>query len=141
MIKVSNTLFIPEEELHFKASRSSGPGGQNVNKLNTRMTLLFDLENSPSLSQADKELIKGRLSTRINIKGVLRVVCQRHRTQAANRRTAVERFVELLVHALRKSPPRRKIRISVAAKRRRLEDKARRSRLKQFRSKSQLWDE
>ena len=47
MIKVSNTLFIPEEELQFKASRSSGPGGQNVNKLNTRMTLLFDLENSP----------------------------------------------------------------------------------------------
>ncbi len=141
MIKVSNTLFIPEEELQFKASRSSGPGGQNVNKLNTRMTLLFDLENSPSLSQADKELIKRRLSTRINNKGVLRVVCQQHRTQAANRRTAVERFVELLAHALRKSPPRRKTRISVAAKRRRLEKKARRSRLKQFRSKSQLWDE
>ncbi len=141
MIKVSNTLFIQEDELQFKASRSSGPGGQNVNKLNTRMTLLFDLENSPSLSQAQKELIKGRLSTRINNKGVLRVVCQRHRTQASNRRTAVERFVELLAHALRKRLPRRKTKISMAAKRRRLEEKARRSRLKQLRSKSQLWDE
>ena len=141
MIKVSNTLFIPEEELQFKASRSSGPGGQNVNKLNTRMTLLFDLENSPSLSQANKELIKRRLSTRINNKGVLRVVCQRHRTQAAHRRTAVERFVELLVHALRKSTPRRKTQVSMAAKRRRLEEKAQRSRLKKLRSKSQLWDE
>ena len=141
MIKVSNTLFIQEDELQFKASRSSGPGGQNVNKLNTRMTLLFDLENSPSLSQANKELIKRRLSTRINNKGVLRVVCQRHRTQAANRRTAVERFVELLVHALRKSTPRRKTQVSRAAKRRRLEEKAQRSRLKKLRSKSQLWDE
>ncbi len=141
MIKVSNTLFIQEDELQFKASRSSGPGGQNVNKLNTRMTLSFDLENSPSLSQADKELIKRRLSTRINNKGVLRVVCQRHRTQESNRRTAVERFTELLAQALRKSTPRRKTQVSMAAKRRRLEEKAQRSRLKQLRSKSQLWDE
>ena len=141
IIKVSSTLSIPEEELQFKASRSSGPGGQNVNKLNTRMTLLFDVENSPSLSPQQKELITKRLFTRINKKGVLRVVCQRHRTQAANKRTAVERFLDLLGDALRRRSPRRKSQIPVAAKRRRREEKERRSRLKRLRSKSPLWDE
>jgi ribosome-associated protein len=94
-MQVTDTLSIPEEELRFKASRSSGPGGQNVNKLNTRMTLLFDVRNSPSLSQEQKESIQRRLATRINHEGVLRVVCQRHRTQAANRRGATQRFVEV----------------------------------------------
>lgn len=141
MIKVTNTLSIPEEELHFKASRSSGPGGQNVNKLNTRMTLLFDVRNSPSLSQRQKESIRRRLATRINQEGVLRVVCQRHRTQAANRRGATQRFVELLVDALKKRRPRRKTQVSAAVKRRRREERERRSRLKRSRSESVQWDD
>lgn len=141
MIKVTNTLSIPEEELHFKASRSSGPGGQNVNKLNTRMTLLFDMRNSPSLSQEQKESIRRCLATRINHEGVLRVVCQRHRTQAANKRGATERLVELLIDALKKRRPRRKTRISAAVKRRRREERERRSRLKRSRSESTEWDE
>lgn len=141
VIKVTDTLSIPEEELRFKASRSSGPGGQNVNKLNTRMTLLFDVTNSPSLSQEQKESIQRRLATRINHEGVLRVVCQRHRTQAANRRGATESFLDLLVDALKKRRPRRKTRISAAVKRRRREERARRSRLKRSRSESVEWDE
>ncbi len=141
MIKVTNTLSIPEEELRFKASRSSGPGGQNVNKLNTRMTLLFDVKGSPSLSQEQKESIQRRLSTRINHEGVLRVVCQQHRTQEANRRGATERFVEVLVDALRKRRPRRKTQISKAVKRRRREEKERRSRLRRSRSKPVERDE
>ncbi len=141
MIKVTNTLSIPEEELQFKPSRSSGPGGQNVNKLNTRMTLLFDVRNSPSLSQEQKESIQRRLATRINHEGVLRVVCQQHRTQAANRRGATERFVEMLSDALKKRRPRRKTQISAAVKRRRREERARRSRLKRSRSESVKWDE
>ncbi len=141
MIKVTDTLSIPEEELRFKASRSSGPGGQNVNKLNTRMTLLFDVENSPSLSQEQKESIRRRLATRINREGVLRVVCQRHRTQAANKRGATERFVEVLVDALKKRRPRRTTQVSAAVKRRRREERERRSRLKRRRSESVEWDE
>jgi len=141
VIKVTNTLSIPEEELRFKASRSGGPGGQNVNKLNTRMTLLFDVKSSPSLSQVQKQSIQRRLATRINHEGVLRVVCQRHRTQAANRRGATERFVEVLVDALKKRRPRRKTQISEAVKRRRREQRARRSRLKRSRSESVVWDE
>ncbi len=141
VIKVTDTLSIPEEEFRFKASRSSGPGGQNVNKLNTRMTLLFDVTNSPSLSQEQKESIQRRLATRINHEGVLRVVCQRYRTQAANRREATERFVEVLVDALKRRRPRRKTQISAAVKRRRREERARRSRLKRSRSESVNWDE
>ncbi len=141
MIQVTDTLSIPEEELRFKASRSSGPGGQNVNKLNTRMTLLFDVKNSPSLSPEQKESIQRRLATRINHEGVLRVVCQRHRTQAANRRGATERFVEVLVDALKERQPRRKTRISGAVKRRRREERKRRSQLKRSRSESAVWEE
>ena len=141
MIKVTDTLSIPEEELQFKASRSSGPGGQNVNKLNTRMTLLFDVRNSPSLSQEQKESIRRRLSTRINQEGVLRVVCQRHRTQAGNKRGATERFVEVLVDVLKKRRPRRKTQVSPAVRRRRRAERERRSRLKRKRSESVEWDE
>ena len=141
VIKVTDTLSIPEEELRFKASRSSGPGGQNVNKLNTRMTLLFDVKNSPTLSQEQKESIQRRLASRINHEGVLRVVCQRHRTQAANKRGATERFVEVLVDALKKRRPKRKTQISAAVKRRRREERERRSRLKRSRSEAVVWDE
>jgi len=140
-MQVTNTLSIPEVELQFKPSRSSGPGGQNVNKLNTRMTLLFDVRNSPSLSQEQKESIRRRLATRINRDGVLRVVCQRHRTQAANKRGATERFVEVLVDALKKRRPRMKTQVSAAVKRRRREERQRRSRLKRRRSESVEWDE
>ncbi len=140
-MQVTNTLSIPEEELQFKPSRSSGPGGQNVNKLNTRMTLLFDVRNSPSLSQEQKKSIRRRLATRINRDGVLRVVCQRHRTQAANKRGATERFVEVLVDALKKRRPRMKTQVSAAVKRRRREERQRRSRLKRRRSESVEWDE
>ena len=141
MIQVTDTLSIPEDELRFKASRSSGPGGQNVNKLNTRMTLLFDVRNSPSLSQEQRQSIRRRLATRINQEGVLRVVCQRHRTQAANRRGAKERFAEVLGDALKKRRPRRKTQVSAAVKRRRREERKRRSRLKQNRSEAVVWDE
>ena len=140
-MQVTNTLSLPEEELQFKPSRSSGPGGQNVNKLNTRMTLLFDVRNSPSLSQEQKESIRRRLATRINQEGVLRVVCQRHRTQAANKRGATERFVEVLADALKKRRPRMQTQVSAAVKRRRREERERRSRLKRRRSESVEWDE
>ncbi len=140
-MQVTNTLSIPEGELRFKASRSGGPGGQNVNKLNTRMTLLFDVKNSPTLSQEQKESIQRRLASRINHEGVLRVVCQRHRTQAANKRGATERFVEVLVDALKKRRPRMKTQVSAAVKRRRREERERRSRLKRSRSEAVVWDE
>jgi len=86
MVVVSDTLEIPDSELSFVTSRSSGPGGQNVNKVDTRVTLLFDVAQSPSLSEAQRALLLERLPGRINKEGVMRVVSQRHRTQSANRR-------------------------------------------------------
>ena len=134
MIEISNEISIPEEELRFTASLSGGPGGQNVNKVNTRVTLWFDVANSPSLSQEHKALITSRLGSRISKLGVLRVVSQQTRSQMANREAAVERFVELLRSAVKREKTRRKTGVSKMAKERRLEEKKQHGLLKRGRS-------
>ena len=135
MITINSRLSIPNEELSFTFSRSSGPGGQNVNKVNTRATLLFDVACSPSLSDAQRDRILDKLATRISRAGILRVVSQKHRTQKANREAAAERFVELLSEALARERPRRRTRVPAGVRKKRLEDKRRRSRLKTGRSR------
>ncbi len=135
MITISDDIIIPDEELTFTASRSSGPGGQNVNKVSTRMTLCFDLDNSPSFSEDRKARIREQLATRITKSGVLRITAQKHRSQAANKELALERFVALINDALVETPPRRPTRISRQARRQRLADKKHRSRIKQHRGR------
>ncbi len=134
MVRITDTVEIPDGELAFTTSRSSGPGGQNVNKVDTRVTLLFDVAASPGLSPKQKTLINERLSGRINKDGVLRVVSQRHRTQSANREAAVGRFAELLREALTVDKTRVPVSVSAAMKERRLEEKKRRKRVKQTRT-------
>ena len=134
MVQVLDDLEIPDRELLFTTSRSSGPGGQNVNKLSTRVTLLFDLQNSAALTPGQKELVRRRLAGRINRQGVLRVVSQRHRTQLANREAAVQRFVDLLAEALAEAPERVPVEVPREADEKRLEEKRRRSRLKRERT-------
>jgi ribosome-associated protein len=97
--------------------------------------LWFDVLNSPNLSQEQKELILRRLATRIGKDGILRVISQQTRSQAANRELAVESFAELLRDALKQVPKRKKIRVSRAAKLPRLEEKKQHSVLKQDRSR------
>jgi ribosome-associated protein len=138
MIEITANISIREDELIFKASRSAGPGGQNVNKLNTRITLLFDLANCDSFTDAQKRRILSRLSTRIDKNGLIRVVCQKFRTQKANRRAAVDRLQQLLAEALKTRPIRKKTSVPYAAKQRRLEEKRKRSLLKQQRAKRNL---
>jgi len=133
MIPITRDLHIPARELTFTFSRSSKPGGQNVNKVSTRVTLWFDLAGSPSLSQEEKDRILNQLGGRISKKGQLRVVCYRHRTQAANRTGAVERFLSLLQDALKERTPRKKTGMPRVAKERRLASKKHRSILKQTR--------
>ena len=133
MPPVTEDLTIPAEEITFITSRSGGPGGQNVNKVETRVTLRFDLAGSSSLSEEQKARLRQRLATRITKDGVLHVTAQRHRTQAANREAAVERFAELLRENLREEAPRKKTRPSRAARARRLEEKRRRSERKRER--------
>ena len=138
MIEISDDIFIQEDELVFQASRSSGPGGQNINKLNTRVTLFFDVANCESLSDLQKQRILARLATRADKNGVLRIVSQKYRTQRANRRAAVERLRDLLAGALKTKPIRKKSKVPYAAKQRRLKEKRRRSLLKQQRSAKNL---
>jgi len=134
MIRITDQLSIAEDELRFTASRSSGPGGQHVNKASTRVTLRFDLVNSPSLTPDDKQLLLERLSTRISKQGVLRVVSQKTRSQAANRELALERFVEILQQALEHRPERKTVKVPRAATEKRLADKKRRGYVKRERS-------
>lgn len=134
-IEVLPGLSIPESELLFTASRSSGPGGQHVNKVSTRVTLHFDVGGSPSLTEAQRRRIASRLPTRINKSGVLKMHAQRHRSRAANRAVLVERFVALLQGALAQRTPRKKTRPSRAARDRRLQDKQHRGWLKKDRSR------
>jgi ribosome-associated protein len=135
MLEITDTLRIPDDELSFTASRSSGAGGQNVNKVNTRVTLLFDVASSPSLTEIQRQRITDRLATRMNRTGVLRVTSQRHRTQAANRDATVSRFVELLRVALYEDPRRRPTRVPAGVRRHRLADKRRQGMRKQERAR------
>ena len=137
MIKINERTVIPADELIYKASRSSGPGGQNVNKVNTRVTVLFDVVNTDYLSGEQKQLILSYLATRTSKEGVLRVVSQKHRTQKSNREAAVKRLEELLKEALDVKPVRKKTKVPYQKKQRRLEEKKRRSILKDLRKKIQ----
>ena len=130
---VNERVRIPLSELRFVFSRSSGPGGQNVNKVSTRVTLLFDLSATESLTPGQRARVQRRLSTRIGRHGVLRVVSVRHRTQAANRQAAIQRFAELLAEALIVREARLKTRVPRSAIQRRRVDKTRRSRIKRLR--------
>lgn len=127
-------VLVPESELVFKASRSSGPGGQNVNKLNTRVTALFNVAGSPSLSDDQKQQIRHALSTRVDKEGVLHVASQKHRSQEANRRAAAERLQQLVRDALTPRPVRKKTKTPRAARERRLQEKKQRKIRKQQRT-------
>ena len=139
MISVMPGLSIPEDELHFDASRSGGPGGQNVNKVSSRVTLTFDVNLSTALSDAQKQTILRKLAGRINKDGVLRVISQRTRSQDLNRADATDRFSELIRVALTPQRPRVKTRMPRAAHERRVNEKKKRSVTKQTRSKK-AWD-
>ena len=131
--RVAARTVIPAHEVWFTFDRSSGPGGQNVNKRSSRVTLWFDVLASPSLNNRQKALIRSRLSTRINKDGLLRMVASRHRTQAANRRTLEGRFVEVIGEALIEETVRKKTKVPNAVKRKRLTEKRHRSRVKDAR--------
>jgi ribosome-associated protein len=141
MIDIAPGVAIGEGEVGFQASRSGGPGGQNVNKVATRVILFFDVAGSPSLTAEQRARIGERLSTRISKEGVLRVVSQRHRSQSANRQEALERLVELLGWALSEEPPRKPTRPSRQSRQRRLEEKKRHGARKRERSQPMRWEE
>jgi ribosome-associated protein len=133
MIRLADDLVISDDDVVYRFSRSAGPGGQNVNKLNTRVTLLFNVPDCRGLTDEQKKRLLTRLSGRISKDGFLTVVSQRHRTQSANRRSALRRLTELLEAALKDIPVRKQTAVPHAEKRKRLRRKRRRSELKQLR--------
>ena len=139
MIHVMDGVLIPENEIRITASRSSGPGGQNVNKVSSKVTLSFDVRGSAVLSEEQKRKIIGRLATRISKEGILQIVSQRTRSQELNRVDALARFSELLRRVLTPQTPRIKTRVSEAAKQRRIDEKKKHGLTKHKRSK-QGWD-
>ncbi len=125
---------IPPSMFTFQFARSSGPGGQNVNKVNTRATLLFDLRASAALTAREQRLIESKLASRIGKNGLLRIVSFRHRTQLANKRAVIHRFYELLAEVLTPVKARKPSKPTAGSRRRRLADKRARSDLKRQRS-------
>ncbi|MEJ8803774.1 alternative ribosome rescue aminoacyl-tRNA hydrolase ArfB [Pontibacter sp. H249] len=116
-----------ERELEFQASRSGGAGGQNVNKVASKVELRFHVQNSGLLTDEEKELVLQKLANRINSDGYLQVVCQTERSQLQNKELCVERFYELLRQALTKQKKRKATKPTKASVRQRLESKKRRS--------------
>ena len=123
----------------FGFSRSSGPGGQNVNKVNTRVTVFFDVAQCTDLSDAQKTRIRNTLATRCSQAGVVRVASQKHRTQLENRQAALARLQELIEEALARPKTRVKTHMSKSVKQKRLDLKKQRGRLKRERT-SREWD-
>ena len=141
MIRILPGVSIPEEELTFTASRSGGPGGQNVNKVNSRVTLRFDVAASRSLSHEQKRRVISKLATRVSGEGVMRVVARASRSQAVNRDAAEERFAELLRIALAPSKLRIKTALPATKRRSRVEEKRHHSEIKRGRVWKPDWEE
>jgi ribosome-associated protein len=126
-------LVLPEGELVMRASRSGGPGGQNVNKVSTRIELEFDVENSAVLGPDEKARLRTRLGRRLSSAGRVRVVAQRWRSRARNLEDARERLAALLAAALAEPKPRRATRVPARARVRRVEAKRRQATVKRQR--------
>jgi len=126
-------LVIPETELQVRRTRSSGPGGQNVNKVSTRVELFFDVAGSAVLNVAQKRRILRQLATRISKEGVLRVASQAERSQARNEARARQRLAELLTAALHVARKRRPTRPTRASVQRRVQTKKQRADIKRKR--------
>ncbi len=110
-------------EFHFRTSRSSGPGGQNVNKVNTRVELFFDVENSSLLSDEEKERIKLNLASRLTNDFVLIISAQSERTQLKNKSECIRKFYDLIESAFAETKKRRPIRMKKSAIETRLKQK------------------
>lgn len=133
MLTINTWLAIAESELEEKFIRSSGPGGQNVNKVATGVQLRFDVRNSPSLPEPVRQRLLQLAANRISAEGVLTVEANRFRTQERNRQDARDRLADWIRRATVRPRPRRPTKPSKAARQRRLDDKRRRGQRKRSR--------
>lgn len=132
-IVINQDLSIPNAEVRFSAVRSGGPGGQHVNKVNSRVILEFDVVHTSVLSPHQKRTIAEVVGHRMNQQGILRMQAQRHRTQSANQSDLLERFVKVLQNALRPVKSRVPTRVPRSVREKRLEEKKLRTQVKRVR--------
>jgi ribosome-associated protein len=140
MIRITDTISIDERELEESFVRSSGPGGQNVNKLSTAVQLRFDVRNSPSLSNDVAVRLIRIGGRRVTKDGVLVLIAQNHRTQERNRAEALQRLIGLIQQAAVRPTARRATKPTKASRQKRLEGKKHRSGIKAMRKSKPSWD-
>ena len=138
-LKITKTLVIPSKEIKWRFSRSSGPGGQNVNKIESRVEIIFDLEDSKVLNDYQKEILKRNLKNKL-VNNSLRLAVQEHRNQLLNRQLALLKFTSIIKNALNKPFKLRKsTQPTKASKKKRVDVKKKRGELKKSRQKEKIY--
>ena len=138
-LKITKTLVIPSNEIKWRFSRSSGPGGQNVNKIESRVEIIFNLEDSKVLNDYQKEILKRNLKTKL-VNNSLRLAVQEHRNQLLNRQLALMKFSSIIKNALNKpSKLRKSTQPTKASQKKRVEVKKKRGELKKSRQKEKIY--
>ncbi|MBO8231379.1 aminoacyl-tRNA hydrolase [Prochlorococcus marinus str. MU1402] len=138
-LKITKTLVIPFNEIKWRFSRSSGPGGQNLNKIESRVELIFDLEDSKVLNDNQKEILKRNLKNKL-VNNSLRLAVQEHRNQLLNRQLALKKFSSIIKNALNKPFKLRKsTQPTKASQKKRVEVKKKRGELKKSRQKEKTY--
>jgi len=134
-LKITKTLVIPSNEIKWRFSRSSGPGGQNVNKIESRVEIIFNLEDSKVLNDYQKAILKVNLKNKL-VKNILCLAVQKHRNQLLNRQLALMKFSSIIKDGLNKPYKFRKsTKPSKASQKKRVELKKKRGELKKSRQK------
>ena len=141
MIEITPEIQVDENEIHFDFVRSSGPGGQHVNKVATAVQLRWDARQSNAISGAVFIRLKQVAGRRLSAEGILMIHASRFRSQERNRQDAMDRFIQFMRRAAEKPKPRRKTRPTKASKERVLAEKKHRSRVKKTRRRVRRADE
>ena len=134
VISIGNSITIPLSEIEIAFTRSSGPGGQHVNKTSTQAEITFDLAHSPSIPEQDRVWLSTRLESKLDSNGVLRVTSQEYRSQLRNKTAAMEKLESMLTEALKRPKKRKKTKPSAATKQKRLASKKKPGEKKRLRS-------